>query len=104
LELVQPLPAANFSSSGGTLVGVSARVLQQLRQAIAAGGIVSSLPITADSFSRVTGQALLEIGERAKCRGTDMYLMSQQRQILTGPACSSAYWISNVLLLESQPA
>jgi hypothetical protein len=63
LELVQPLPKADFISRGGTLLSGSAKVLQQLRQAIAAGGIMSSLPITADSFSRATGQTLLGLGE-----------------------------------------
>jgi hypothetical protein len=59
LELVQPLPKADFVSSGGTLLSGSAKVLQQLHQAIAAGGIISSLPITAASFNPATGQTLL---------------------------------------------
>jgi hypothetical protein len=67
LELVHPLPKADFTSSNGTLLSGSAKVLQQLRQAIAASGIMSSLPITADSFSRATGQTLLGLGEHASC-------------------------------------
>jgi hypothetical protein len=68
LELVQPLPKADYTSSNGTLLSGSAKVLQQLRQAIAAGGMMSSLRITADSFSRATGQTLLGLGEHASCR------------------------------------
>jgi hypothetical protein len=62
LQLVQSLPKADFTSSGGALLSGSAKVLQQLRQALAAGGISSALPITADSFSGSTGQYLMRTG------------------------------------------
>jgi hypothetical protein len=59
IELIQPLPKADYTGSGNTLLSGSAKVLQQLRQAIAAGGSSAGLPITTDSFSRVTGRALV---------------------------------------------
>jgi hypothetical protein len=62
LQLVQPLPKADFTSSGGALLSGSAKVLQQLRQALAAGGIGSALPITGDNFSSATGQYLMRTG------------------------------------------
>jgi hypothetical protein len=62
LQLVQSLPKAEFTSSGGALLSGSAKVLQQLRQALAAGGISSALPITADSFTGATGQYLMGTG------------------------------------------
>jgi hypothetical protein len=59
IEVIQPLPKADYTGSGNTLLSGSAKVLQQLRQAIAAGGSSAGLPITTDSVSRVTGRALV---------------------------------------------
>lgn len=63
LQLLQSLPKQAFYSGSGSLLSNATQVLQQLREAIAARGIVASLPTTASSFNTATAQKLLELGE-----------------------------------------